>query len=231
MKKRFRKKHDVTRMVRDFFREGGSTTDLKSVREFVSRIQGEYEITSDLLAFLLQKINAFQLFQHFRDSKSKQVYPKIHLINVVEFCRKFYGYDNIYKTIHNRLLSNMELGQNVKTASLDYYDKLKKAASKNENMKNTLERDSKMNAVKKFASSKLHYKFQSLIEDYWSLRGIEKFINTSGLNTHPKFKEMLDLMRESDKTATMTKAATLDTYLDFEKSLREFRIESEKLGD
>jgi len=189
-KKKFTKKNEVTHLIRDFFREGGNTSNLNEVLEMVKGLNEKYFMPPELLAFVLQKINAFQLFQVFKDNKSKQVYPKIDLIDVVKFCKDNFGYDDIYKTINSTLLSKIDERTPIKkAASLDYYSSLKKAASKNENIKNTLEEDEKMTDLNKFASSKLHYKFSSLIENYWSLTGIETFIKVAGLDTDLKLNK------------------------------------------
>ncbi len=220
MVKQLKKKTDVTRKIRDFFREGGSTSNHPKVKEFVSSFQEEYAISPELLAFLLQKINSFQLFKTFKDNKSKQVYPKITLIDVVSFCKRHYGYDDIYNTINNRLLAKMNTPQE-KAATMSEFYALSKAASRNENIKNILEEDKRMASLSKFASSKLHYKFKGLIENYWSLNGIEKFIKSARLDTDITLKEVLDDLRNS-KITTWTKEASLSTFLEFEKTLKEF---------
>lgn len=230
MKRNFTKKNEITHKIRDFFREGGSTSDVEGVVKFVKDLDERYVLTPELLAFIVQKVNAFQLFQVFKENKAKQVYPKINLINVVDFCREHFGYEDIYARIHSNLLSKIDDRSIKKAASLNYYSELNKAASKNENIRNTLEKDEKMTDIKKFAESKLHHKFNMLVENYWSLMNIENFIKVSKLDTDVNLKEILDVLRDS-KITTYRKEASLSTYLEFEKSLREFREESDKLGE
>ena len=229
-KLKFNKKNEITHLVRDFFREGGTTSDTTKVLDFVKGIDDKYHLTPELLAFIIQKVNAFQLFQIFKNNKSKQVYPKIEVIDVVDFCKEHFDYEDIYKTINNNLLSKINSSTSLKKASTRDYYELNKAASKNDNIKNTMEEDEIMSDIKKFASSQLHHKFNMLVEKYWSLNNIENFIKVSRLDNDINLKEILDVVRDS-KITTYTKEACLTTYLEFEKDLRTLQKDRVNLGD
>ncbi len=82
----------------------------------------------------------------------------------------------------------------------------------------------------KFAASKAIYALKDRTEEYWRLRGIESFIKTAKLDTHPGLKEVLDTIRSNRIEGLNTKQATLSDFLELKRNLKTFIKEAQLAG-
>ena len=231
-KKNFTKKNEITRLIRDAFRENGPTlmTDEGAVKEFVDKIAEEYNLPAATLAFLVQKVNAFRLFNAFKEHKDVQTYPVIDLIDVREFCKQ-YGYEDIYDVIKTNIITKINEHKINKKSNLNIqnYGELRKAADLNPDIKITFQNDREKMVFNKFASSRLQEKLKEVTDSYWSNKGIEAFIKQADLDSDLHMKEVLDVIR-SRKRDTVVKAATLGSFLSFKKEVEELKKDALLLG-
>ncbi len=225
------KKQTVTRRIRAAFQDGLKTSSPSSVKEFVDGFIKEYgKLSPETLAFVIQKVNSFQLFKEFRDAGGKQVYPVIDLIDVRRFCKQ-YGYKNIYDTIRANMMARK--GSMSKKSSYDQrlteYSQLTKIASKDSRVRDNMSTDTKIDSFKKFASSKLYYDLKDRTDDYWNLRGIEGFIKQAKLDTRTDLKEILDAIRSNKVVGSFSKRASLTDFLAFKKSIEKLASDAKKV--
>ena len=231
-KKTFTKKSDITRLIRDAFREKSDSlmTEEDAVKELVDKVAEEYELPVATLAFFVQKINAFRLFESFKAQKDVQTYPVVVLIDVRKFCKQ-YGYDDIYSIIKANISAKINGARFVKKSSLnmEQYGEIRKAAALSEDMKITFESDREKAVFNKFASSRLGSKLKDLTEMYSTYPGIETFIKQAQLDSDLNLKPILSILRATKKD-TFVKEADLKSFLVFKKELEEFKKDAMLLG-
>jgi len=130
MVKEVKKQDEILRFIRAEYQMGLRVTDSDAVDKTIEKAKEKFTFTPELFAFFLQKINAFELQQAFKDANGKQVYPKISTLDVESLAAKS-GYPHIYQTIFNNLKTKLHASfkedTNKKEASAGY---MLKAAQK-----------------------------------------------------------------------------------------------------
>jgi len=207
-KSEFKKKSQIHNLIRKAFNDGMEVSDLTSVKGFVDKINTEYDLKPETLAYVVQSVNRYALANEFRKSNQEQVYPKIDLVNVIDFCKQ-YGYSNIYTTINDELSFKFsKLNNEGKTAAKHTYNDyatMKKAASLNDKEREFNE-DKTMSRINNFAYSKKAHLVDEMVEVYWQTPNIERFIKAASLDTSVASKELIDKAREQ-KVFTSAKYA------------------------
>lgn len=222
MKKKFKEKFDILTMVRKKIKEGVTTEYPEKIVEYVRELQNDYDISPELLAFILQKFNALFLNARMREGGGDQVNATIPVLDVREIAKQF-GFDDIFKTLADRLESRTNQyrssGTNRAKTAAKKYETLSKAASRDESLTDRFNKDHEMSDLKKLAQARALFDLENLRKKYWQHPNLETFIKAAGLDRLTRCKKVLDIIREN-KLEITTKTANVSDFLSFDTDLR-----------
>jgi hypothetical protein len=193
------------------------------IKDFLERFTtgpkaGPAEMTPELFAFFLQKLNAHALYETMDNSSFQIVFPTYFPFDVEAEAEKF-GFKNLYTQIENGLRRRSNTVGEVKTASAIYaktedrnlFDKVAHAATDPEEVRmSNVGRDYETSR-----SVQLDILRDKAASMYWNYRNMEDFVKTSAFSSDPVRKKVYESIKLSSIRGNKDKTAGLSEFNTF----------------